>query len=245
MILTKKTKRVMILEHIKEFSRHAHSYDTHTFVQKEVARYLVSHVHSKPKRILDLGCGSGEVYKNIDWEMAHFVGVDSSHEMSQKHPTCKDVYIINEDFESPSLRQKLDPSYDLIISSSALQWSKDIEKMIRWASLTCKEGAFAIFTDKTFETIYQLSGLEVFLPNASNLLTLFEKYFTCKSEIKTFRLSFPNNRSAFRYIKQSGVSGGKKRLSVSQTKSLIQNYPLAYLEFEVLFVWGIPRQNYN
>ena len=231
----------MILEHIKEFSRHANSYDTHTCVQKEVAKYLVSHLSSKPKRILDLGCGSGEVYKNINWEIEQFVGVDNSKEMTQKHPTCKDICIINEDFESSTLIQKLDPPYDLIISSSALQWSKDIEKMVQWSSLTCKEGAFAIFTDKTFETIYQLSGLEMFLPNASNLITLFEKYFTCKSEIKTFKLSFPNNLSAFRYIKQSGVSGGRKRLSVSQTKSLIQNYPLAYLEFEVLFVWGKPR----
>ena len=231
----------MILEHIKEFSRHANSYDTHTYIQKEVAKYLVSHLSSQPKRILDLGCGSGEVYKNINWNIEHFMGVDSSKEMSQKHPTGKDICIINEDFESSTLIQKLDPPYDLIISSSALQWSKNIEKMVQWSSLTCKEGAFAIFTDKTFETIYQLSGLEMFLPNASNLITLFEKYFTCKSEIKTFKLSFPNNLSAFRYIKQSGVSGGRKRLSVSQTKSLIQNYPLAYLEFEVLFVWGKPR----
>lgn len=231
----------MILEHIKEFSRHAHSYDTHTSVQKEVAKYLVASITSQPKRILDLGCGSGEVYKNIDWEIEHFVGVDSSQEMSAKHPKCKDICIINEDFESPQLVQKLHPPYDLLISSSALQWSKDIEKMAQWSSFTCKEGAFAIFTDKTFETIYTLSGLEVFLPNATTLITLFEKYFTCKSEIKTFKLFFEDNLSAFRYIKQSGVSGGKKRLTISQTKSLIQNYPLAYLEFEVLFLWGVPK----
>ncbi|MBV5278871.1 MAG: methyltransferase domain-containing protein [Campylobacteraceae bacterium] len=231
----------MILEHIKEFSRHAHSYDSHTCVQKEVAKYLVSGVKSKPKSILDLGCGSGEVYKNIDWEIEHFVGVDSSQEMSDKHPTCKDIDIINEDFESSTLALKLQPSYDLLISSSALQWSHDIEKMIQFASFTCKEGAFAVFTDKTFETIYTLSGLEVFLPNAQALLKIFEKYFTCKSEIKTFKISFSDNLSAFRYIKQSGVSGGKKRLSVSQTKSLIQNYPLTYLEFEVLFIWGTPK----
>ncbi len=233
----------MSLEHIKEFSRHAHSYDTHTFVQKEVAAYLVSRISSQPKRILDLGCGSGEIYKNIDWKIDHFVGVDSSQEMSQKHPTCKEVSIINEDFESPALMPKLQPPYDLLISSSALQWSKNIEKMIQWSSLTCKEGAFAIFTDKTFATIYQMSGLTVFLPNAAILITLFETYFTCKHEIKTFELPFPDNLSAFRYIKQSGVSGGKKSLSVSQTKSLIQHYPLPYLEFEVLFVWGYPKNN--
>ncbi len=233
----------MILEHIKEFSRHACSYDSHTSVQKEVAHYLVSHITSAPKRIVDLGCGSGEVYKNIDWEIEHFVGVDSSAQMSQKHPTCKGVFIINEDFDSPELPLKLQAPYDLLISSSALQWSSNIEHIIQYSAFTCKEGAFAIFTDKTFETINQLSGLTSILPDAKTLVSLFEKHFTCKHEIKTFKLYFDDNISKFRYIKKSGVSGGKKRLSVAQTKSLIENYPYAYLEFEVLFVWGISKNS--
>lgn len=230
----------MSLEHVKEFSRHANSYDTHTPIQKEVASYLVSRVTSCPKTILDLGCGSGEVYKNINWKIENFVGVDSSFEMTQKHPTCKDVHIINEDFESPLLAQQLHPPYELLISSSALQWSKNLEKMVAFSSSTCKEGAFAIFTDKTFETIYELSGLQSFLPNAKTLVSLFENYFTCTHEIKTFKLFFDDNISKFRYIKKSGVSGGKKRLSIAQTKSLIEQYPYDYLEFEVLFIWGNP-----
>jgi malonyl-CoA O-methyltransferase len=40
----------------------------------------------------------------------------------------------------------------------------------------------------------------------------------------------------FRYIKQSGVSGGERKLSYTQTKQLMENYPLKYLEFEVLFI---------
>lgn len=40
----------------------------------------------------------------------------------------------------------------------------------------------------------------------------------------------------FDYIKKSGVSGGEKRLTISQTKKLIKEYHLDYLEFEVLFV---------
>ena len=228
-------------KHIKEFSRHAYHYGEYTIVQKEVARYLVQGVHSHPRSIVDLGCGCGEIYRNITWEMDTFIGVDSSQEMISLHPTCKEVSIINADFESLHVRQKLQPFYDLMISSSALQWSKDIEKMIEWISLTCKEGAFAIFTDKTFETIYALSGLATFLPNAQKLTTLFEKYFTCKHEIKSFKLPFPDNISKFRYIKYSGVSGGEKKLSVAQTRALIQNYPHTYLEFEVLFVWGVPK----
>jgi malonyl-CoA O-methyltransferase len=40
----------------------------------------------------------------------------------------------------------------------------------------------------------------------------------------------------FNYIKKSGVSGGEKQLTYKQTKQLMKNYPLNYLEFEVLFV---------
>lgn len=231
----------MISHHIKEFSRHAHTYDEYTFVQKEVARYLVEKIVTTPKRILDLGCGRGEVYKNISWEYESFVGIDSSEAMSAHHPKDAKVSIVNLDFESPSLKEIVQPPYDLIVSSSALQWANDIEAMIEFISLTCKEGAFAIFTDKTFETLYQTSGLETFLPSTQKLIALFEAYFTCQYEVKTFQLYFDDTLSLLRYIKKSGVSGGQKKLSISQMRSLIETYPSKALEFEVLFVWGKPK----
>jgi malonyl-CoA O-methyltransferase len=54
-------------------------------------------------------------------------------------------------------------------------------------------------------------------------------------------LEFEDNISKFRYIKKSGVSSGKRELGYKETKELIRNYPLNYLEFEVLFVWGKSR----
>lgn len=233
----------MIAKHIKEFSKNAHSYDAYTSLQQEIAHSLVSHIHSKPKTILDLGCGSGAVFKQISWELECFTGVDSALSMCELHPHKEGVKILCEDFESPTLFTKLQSSYDLLISSSALQWTSDIETLIAQFSLRCKEGAFAIFTDKTFETIYAMSGLKSFLPNAEALARMFETYFSCHYEVKTFRLFFDDNLSKFRYIKKSGVSGGEKRLSVAQTKALIQNYPHEYLEFEVLFLWGEPKNS--
>ena len=39
-----------------------------------------------------------------------------------------------------------------------------------------------------------------------------------------------------RYIKRSGVGGGVKQLGYKEMKSLMLEYPLKYLEFEVIFV---------
>lgn len=228
----------MIAQHIKEFSKNAHSYDEYTLLQQRIAHYLVSHIDSKPRKILDLGCGSGAIFKNISWEIEYFTGVDSACGMCELHPKGEKIDLYCEDFESPSLLAKLHSSYDLLISSSALQWAHSLETLIATMALRCKEGALAIFTDKTFETIYTMTELPKFLPNAKTLVLLFEKHFACHHEIKTFRLFFDDNLSKFRYIKKSGVSGGQKRLSVAQTKALIHNYPHPYLEFEVLFLWG-------
>ena len=40
----------------------------------------------------------------------------------------------------------------------------------------------------------------------------------------------------FRYIKRSGVSGGVGVLNYREMKNIMKNYPLDYLEFEVLFI---------
>ena len=57
------------MKHIKEFSRQAHSYTQTNIIQKKVATHLISKIKNSPKKILDLGCGSGDIYNKIDWEL--------------------------------------------------------------------------------------------------------------------------------------------------------------------------------
>ena len=42
----------------------------------------------------------------------------------------------------------------------------------------------------------------------------------------------------FKYIKGSGVSGSRKVLDYKQSKRLFREYPLDYLEFEVVFIYS-------
>ena len=63
-----------------------------------------------------------------------------------------------------------------------------------------------------------------------------EKYYGAAFELKKYKLHFESVREMFNYIKKSGVSGGEKQLTYKQTKKLMKNYSLDYLEFEVLFV---------
>jgi len=62
-----------------------------------------------------------------------------------------------EDFDDESLFEKLG-NFDLIIASSSLQWSSDLDLTLSFIAKHSKEVALAIFCDKTFKTIYKMSG---------------------------------------------------------------------------------------
>ncbi len=226
--------------HKKEFSKWANSYDNFADIQKKVAKELLSKVDDNPQRILDLGCGTGEIYKNISWEYDSFVGVDCSSSMCGLHPKSDKMDILCSDFESIDLEKKLDAyaPFDIIISSSSLQWSNDIEHMFNLCKRLSKKIVFSIFTDGTFKTIYSMTNRPSFLPNAKILSSMAEEILGAKVEIRTYKLYFEDNLSKFRYIKKSGIAGGVQMLTYTQAKHLFGHYPLEYLEFEVLFAWG-------
>ncbi len=226
----------------KEFSKNALSYDKYNIIQKEVAKKVVSLVENAPKKILDLGCGSGEIYKLINWSIEEFTAVDISCEMCKLHPRNPNISVINANYEDDNLFERLkQKKFDIVISSSSLQWCSNLDSMAKKISKLSEKCVISLFCDGTFKTIYQQSNLEPFLPSQKEALKIFKKYFEIEYSIEKYKLFFKDNISKFRYIKKSGVSGGKKRLGYKETKELIKNYPHDYLEFEVLYVKG--KQN--
>ena len=164
--------------------------------------------------------------------------MDSAQGMCEKHPKSDLVSVVHRNFEEVDFQEEIlcGAPFDLVISSSALQWAGNIEELIKFSSKLSKNIAFAIFTRNTFADIYRLSGLKTFLPNVNELVMITKKYFDIEYEVKKYRLDFEDNLSKFRYIKKSGVSGGERKLTITQTKKLIKNYPHDYLEFEVIFI---------
>ena len=226
---------------IAEFSRYAHEYESYNVIQTEVAASLVE---TLPKRhyttVMDMGCGSGEVYKNLQkhrFNFDHFIALDSSPQMLAIHPSDKSIEKICADFNRAETFEKFTLGGDsLFLSSSALQWSKDLDFTLFEISKKSTEAYFAIFTSNTFKTLHQTAKITSPIYSAERLKKTISKYFDATYELKEYKLHFKSVQEMFTYIKKSGVSGGEKQLSYKQTKALMQHYPLDYLEFEVLFV---------
>jgi len=221
----------------EEFSRCASVYGECNVIQLKVAQKLIGDTLTHPKRILDLGCGSGALYSLIDWEIARFVGVDFSQEMLNHHPKSPEVEVLLGDFNAPALFEKLrTETFDRIYSASALQWADDLGGVFEQLSLFNTPMSLAIFTSGTFKALYECAHLPRLLKSADEVVSLCEVYLNAEYELLHYTLEFASTREMFRYIKRSGVSAGRRVLNFSQTKQLMETYPLPYLEFEVLFI---------
>jgi len=124
----------------------------------------------------------------------------------------------------------------ILLSSSALQWSRDLDLVLSSLSKKVSKAHFAIFTSSTFKTLHQVADITSPIYSEMDLKEVISRYYRATFETRTYSLHFDSVHDMFRYIKKSGVSGGEKKLSYKQMKHLMKVYPLDHLEFEVLFV---------
>ena len=225
-----------------EFSKYASKYASLNIIQDKVADRLLSSITTKPKNVLDLGCGNGVLCKKINWKYKHFTGVDFAKGMLELHPKSKKIECIYGNFNDKTLFEHLlTYKYDYIFSSSALQWADDLDMVFKNIKLLNAPIALAIFTSNTFKTLNKTVSIKSLLRSVDEIYNLQKKYFDINFEVVKYKLEFDSTREMFRYIKQSGVSGSRKILSYKQTKFLLENYPLNYLEFEVVFITSFSK----
>ena len=220
-----------------QFSTHAKEYDRYNIIQQIVSKALVRELDFQPKRILELGCGSGSVFKNIDFDFEYYKAIDFSQTMCNIHPKHKNLDIVCLDFDSNEFEQNIkdDKSYDIVFSSSALQWSKNLEKIVEIVSKKSSKISMVLFTSNTFKTIFKLTNTTSPILDTDTIKKSFDKYYRCNYEILNYKIEFNSKKELFDYIKKSGVSGGES-LNFKTAKKLYKEYNLSYLEFEVIFI---------
>ena len=225
-----------------QFSKFATKYNNHNIIQQIVSKALVRDIKNNPKRILELGCGSGQVFRNIDFDFDYYKAIDFSQEMCDMHPKNDKLDIVCLNFDSDDFYENIkDEKYDLILSSSSLQWSEDLSKILKALTLVSNTINMVLFTSNTFKTIFELTKTKSPILELDVIKNIFLDYYECTFEVLDYKLEFDRKKDLFSYIKNSGVSGETNNLSFKQAKNLYKNYDKNYLEFEVVFIKGLKK----
>ncbi len=224
-----------------QFSKYANEYKSYNIIQQIVAKSLVRELKSYPKRILELGCGSGQVFKYIDWEIEYYKAIDASSSMCSLHPKAKHIEVKCLNFDTQEFIDEISKEkYDIVLSASALQWSKDLFKIIKALSKTTNEINAVLFTSNTFKKIQEITKIKSPILDEKIIKDAFLSYFNCEFETLAYKLEFDNKKELFTYIKKSGVSPNAS-LSYCTAKKLYKEYNLNYLEFEVIFIKTVSK----
>lgn len=229
------------MKHIKEFSRFAHVYNDYNVIQKQVAKDMLCELSFEAENIVDLGCGSGTLFNAISWDIKSYLGIDLSAEMLAHHPDDTHVSLQCQSFDDKKLFSDLqDENFELLLSSSSLQWSQNLELLFKRIRSLQKPFALSLFTSETFATLHHTAGTTSPLYSKAEIQKYAKEVFDLDIVIRTYELRFDDTQSLFRHVKKSGVSSNDTQLTYKQTKKLIESYPLKYLEFEVAFISDMP-----
>ena len=221
----------------EEFSRFANEYQKLNIIQKKVAKYVAKNIKEESV-IVDLGCGSG-VLLNFYKNYRYYYGFDFSQEMLNLHPKNEKIKLKKCDFNTSECFEYLKKiDFDLIVSLSALQWANDLDFVFSNIAKLNKNFILAIFTSNTFKTIHQTANISSPIYSLEEILRTAKKFLNFEYEVLNYELKFNEKKEMFRYIKNSGVSGNRNVLDFKATKKLISNYPLDFLEFEIVILKG-------
>ncbi|MBU6141075.1 MAG: methyltransferase domain-containing protein [Proteobacteria bacterium] len=196
----------------ENFSRGSKTYDEAAQVQLSEARELVALISpylKKDSRILDLGSGTSFIAKQLaTYEITE---VDISVEMLNSwRDRPSNIKAIQADFENLPFAEN---SFDLIVSSFALQWSSDFEKNFsRFFSLLRPGGVFA-FCLPTNGSLPELSAFNInefpnnfLIKDALNKSGFNVEFFVQK----TVQQNFLNKREAVIFLKRIGANSPTK-----------------------------------
>jgi len=219
-----------------EFSKYSQQYNNYNLIQQIAAKALVRDVKNKASNILELGCGSGQVYKNINWPLISYTALDFSQNMCDLHPKEEHISVRCLNFDQEEFFDFLkNKKYDLVLSSSALQWSSQLDRIVKQVSQVTNEFHAVLFTSNTFKTIQKITKVKSPILDETHIKETFSHYFSCEFETIEYKLEFSSKKELFDYIKKSGVSGAST-LIYKEAKNLYKNYDLNYLEFEVIYI---------
>lgn len=232
------------------FERAAKSYDGAAVLQLEIANRMsdrLDYIKQQPKRVLDVGCGTGFITKDLlnRFPKADVIALDIAHSMAKKSQAqggwLRKPKAICADAENLPLKEG---SIDFVISSLMLQWSNDLAKAFTgFRHVLAPNGLllFSTFGPETLKEIRQSWSEVDDRPHTSQFLDMHEigdallqaGFQDPVTDMEMITMTYANVRQLMRDIKQIGASNTDSGRSKGlMGKAKLKAFESAYEQFK-------------
>lgn len=140
------------------FGKAAETYDKHAAFQRDVGHRLLKRLSSdlSGQRVLDLGCGTGYFSALLLERGAEVVCADLSREMLNKaRQRCGESQVTCALADAENLPFN-DGSFDIVFSSLALQWCRDLSHPLQEITRVLKQHGKGCFSTLIDGSLYEL-----------------------------------------------------------------------------------------
>ena len=231
----------------RRFSRAAATYDEHAQLQKELADKLDTNLSqttdsSQPRRILEIGCGTGCYTRLLAarFPLAQIVALDFSQEMIQaaeaKLADRSGLQLVCADGEDFLAAGRGGESFDLITSNATLQWFADLRRSIGNIADLLRPGGQLLATVFGAQTLQELNrgltavcGRDIGLAahdfpghqKLHNLLSCSFPQITIERAI--IRRHYPSSLDLLMQIKKTGTGGWRSGKGIVFTRARLRS----------------------
>ena len=232
----------------RHFSKGSEVYEQEASLQREIAQELMKHIGTEylPTRILDVGCGTGFLTGLIAdaYPEAELDAIDVSAKMIEKARELVPDRRINW-ISKDARRFSFPTSYDLIASSSAIQWMYPHKTLFETFARILRPGGrvhFALMLRGTLKELHSLrreiapqKQLRAELASADEVVSSLKGsgLDACRLDVQVYRRSYTTAADFLWRIKEQGFTGGEistadRPLTRGELRLLMERYSKAF-----------------
>ena len=235
----------------KVFNRNAKTYDQYSSLQNKISDNLfkkIDLIEVMPDLILDLGCGTGRngVIMKDRYQNSRLINYDFSLNMLQEAKKNQNEILDNKsnfvcgDIEELPFSEN---TFDVIWSTSSLQWCNNLSDIFKKVQLTLKPGGLFIFSTFGPNTLFELKSITKKISNyqktndfidIQNIKDILVDVGLRHPVIETeeFRMTYKDINTLFLDLKNIGATSGfeSKKIGLSG-KSYIKMISDGYKQY--------------
>lgn len=223
--------------HIKRaFGSSSDTYDSSCDIQRIVADNLINHIKvDNTEKILEIGTGTG-IFTNLIKEKfpdSSVFCLDIAHSLLKKaqKKMPDNFYICGDGENLPVLG-----GFDIVVSSSSLQWFQNLSESLPKLAETANKFAFSVFVEGTFAEMSVINSMTGFgsvypLPQYEKIIKSLS-HFEIQYEVKDYVIYYDSVQEFLKKQKGTGAtfSGSDKIASKSSYKKFLELYPMLFGE---------------